>query len=156
MTTKPFSQKFTTVQGWEVTGNGDVGQAVARQFVANAQSMADQEAAWVARLRAAGIKASHPDDGWVRRDRNQVHFCYPQFNDGAGVGDLIVLGWGGDERDRQEARCVRLTGIASKFLTLTWWQFEPLHFNWLYMHPQSDSSISFTANGAAITPSEES
>jgi hypothetical protein len=31
----------------------------------------DQEA-WVAALRAAGVKAAHPDDGWVNRKDNYV------------------------------------------------------------------------------------
>lgn len=44
-------------------------------------------------LRRNGVKAAHPDDGWVNRERNGVRFCYPQFNDGAGVGDTVALGW---------------------------------------------------------------
>lgn len=54
----------------------------------------------VDRLRAAGIKACHPDDGWVRREcptrpeiAGSVYLCYPQFNDGPDIGDTIALGW---------------------------------------------------------------
>jgi hypothetical protein len=51
------------------------------------------ESAWIAGLRAAGVKAAHPDDGWVDRDANTVTFAYPQFNDGAQAGDLVALGY---------------------------------------------------------------
>lgn len=50
---------------------------------------------WVESLRAQGIKAAHPDDGWVDREKSTVHFAYPQFNDGVKVGDQIALGWPG-------------------------------------------------------------
>lgn len=49
--------------------------------------------AWVADLRSRGVKAAHPDDGWVDRKKNRVVLCYPQFNLGLEVGDLIALGW---------------------------------------------------------------
>lgn len=48
---------------------------------------------WIANLREQGVKASHPDDGWVDREKNTVFFCYPQFNDYPKVGDTISLGW---------------------------------------------------------------
>lgn len=50
-------------------------------------------AEWIAYLRKNGVKASHPDDGWVNRNINQVTFSYPQFDDGVSVGDYIALGW---------------------------------------------------------------
>lgn len=56
-------------------------------------SYAERERHWVADLRKDGVKAAHPDDGWVKRDQSKVHLCYPQFNDGLGVGDLLALGW---------------------------------------------------------------
>lgn len=52
-----------------------------------------READWIADLRRRGVKAAHPDDGWVDREANTVHFAYPQFNDGVKVGDKIALGW---------------------------------------------------------------
>lgn len=51
-----------------------------------------QESAWVAELRAAGVKAAHPNDGWVNREKNYFQLAYPQFNDGLAVGDLAALG----------------------------------------------------------------
>jgi hypothetical protein len=51
-----------------------------------------EEDRWVADLRAGGVKAAHPDDGWVDRKRDRVHLCYPQFDDGVEIGDTIALG----------------------------------------------------------------
>lgn len=73
-----------------------------------ATSMEREQAAWIAQLREQGVKAAHPDDGWVDREQNSVTLCYPQFNDGAKAGDLVALGWptwAGKDR----YRIVRLT-----------------------------------------------
>jgi hypothetical protein len=48
--------------------------------------------AWIDELRSQGFKAAHPHDGWVNQDSRTVQLVYPQFNDGAGLGDLIMLG----------------------------------------------------------------
>lgn len=57
---------------------------------------ADHESAersWTEILRAAGVKLAHPDDGWVKRDRNTFNLSwYPRFNDNPQVGDLIAFG----------------------------------------------------------------
>ena len=45
---------------------------------------------------AIGFKAAHPNDGWIDRENNELMFCYPQFNDGADVGDKVMLGWPAD------------------------------------------------------------
>lgn len=51
------------------------------------------ESDWTARLRAAGVKLAHPDDGWVKRDRNQFSLSwYARFDDHPEVGDLIAFG----------------------------------------------------------------
>lgn len=48
---------------------------------------------WTERLRSAGIKLAHPDDGWVNRERNTFSLSwYAQFNDSPEVGDLIAFG----------------------------------------------------------------
>lgn len=59
---------------------------------------------WISALRESGFKASHPDDGWVDRKRNTVHFAYPQFDDGVEVGDRIALG------NPDKYRTVTITG----------------------------------------------
>lgn len=75
----------------------------------------DRDEAWIAMLRREGIKAAHPDDGWVDREKNTVCFAYPQFNDGAGVGDKIALGWASGKW-----RIVTITGRAVER-----WAFSP-------------------------------
>ncbi|MEM1295456.1 MAG: hypothetical protein AAGH89_08820 [Verrucomicrobiota bacterium] len=52
-----------------------------------------KEDEWIERLRAEGVKAAHPDDGWVDREADSVHFAYAGFNDGVKAGDRIALGW---------------------------------------------------------------
>lgn len=76
-----------------------------------ASTMEQQQAAWIAELRAAGVKAAHPDDGWVDRELDTVYFCYPQFDDGVSVGDLIALGWPQWSRKKKQHRIVRVIGI---------------------------------------------
>lgn len=66
------------------------------------------ELEWIAKLRAVGVKGSHPDDGWVNREQNYVSFVYPQFNDGPQVGDMIALGWSGKTN---KTRICRVTKV---------------------------------------------
>lgn len=89
--------------GSRVSGQAE---AVARA-VSIDDHTAQREREWIAGLRAQGVKAAHPDDGWVDRERNLVHLAYPQFNDGLGVGDLLALGWSDDRM-----RIVRVMGTS--------------------------------------------
>lgn len=66
----------------------------------------ESNAQWITKLRAAGIKAAHPDDGWVDRERNEIHLAYPQFHDGLEVGDLLALGY-----HFADTRLVEVTGF---------------------------------------------
>lgn len=52
------------------------------------------------RLRKEGFKAAHPNDGWVDRENNIITLCYPQFNDGVGVGDKMMLGRADDKPEK--------------------------------------------------------
>ena len=61
----------------------------------------NKEKEWIKNLRAAGFKAAHPNDGWVDRKNYTVIFVYPQFDDGAGVGDIIMLGRATDKLEEQ-------------------------------------------------------
>lgn len=55
--------------------------------------MEDDKRTWTQRLREAGIKLAHPDDGWVNRERNTFTLSwYAQFNNTPDVGDLIAFG----------------------------------------------------------------
>lgn len=69
--------------------------------------MRSEQQKWIADLRSIGIKAAHPDDGWVDRKKAEHHdfvqFVYPQFDDGVAVGDKIALGW----PDRYRVRTVQ-------------------------------------------------
>jgi len=69
----------------------------------------NDERRWIEELRGQGFKAAHPNDGWVDRERNVLTFCYPQFNDGAGVGDLVMLGSPGDPRTQRPIRLIAAT-----------------------------------------------
>lgn len=86
-------------------------------------TMEQQQSEWIAALRDAGVKAAHPDDGWVDRERNTVFFCYPQFDDGVAVGDLIALGWPQWNSKKPQHRIVRVTGLTGQFQQR--WAFEP-------------------------------
>lgn len=47
---------------------------------------------WINKLMYLGIKAAHPDDGWVDRNKNEILFCYPYFKRNIMLDDKIVLG----------------------------------------------------------------
>jgi len=61
-------------------------------YAQTVREMRDTQAAWVVQLRADGVKAARPDDGWVDRKRNSFSMQYPDFNDGPLVGDRVALG----------------------------------------------------------------
>lgn len=93
-------------------------------FATIACDMERDQNAWIAALRAAGVKAAHPDDGWVDRECNTVFFCYPQFDDGVAVGDLIALGWPQWGSRKPQHRIVRVIGkTVGPFQQR--WAFEP-------------------------------
>lgn len=93
-------------------------------FATIACDMERDQSAWIAALRAAGVKAAHPDDGWVDRECNTVFFCYPQFDDGVAVGDLIALGWPQWGSKKPQHRIVRVIGkTVGPFQQR--WAFEP-------------------------------
>jgi hypothetical protein len=73
--------------------------------------MREEQKRWIAGLRVMGVKAAHPDDGWVNRTKagrhDYVQFVYPQFDDGVKEGDLIALGWPGEFRVRKVIRIER-------------------------------------------------
>jgi len=86
--------KFTGPQGEIVSSNGSkAGDDFVAEYAKICAEQKEQERQWVKSLRVQGIKAAHPDDGWVEREENTVHFAYPQFDDGVSIGDLIALGW---------------------------------------------------------------
>lgn len=90
-----------------------------------ATSMERDQEAWIAALRAAGVMAAHPDDGWVNRKDNRVQFVYPQFNDGAKAGDLVALGWPQWSSAKPQHRIVRLVEFHRGTFGAGAWKFEP-------------------------------
>jgi len=91
----------------------------------HACALEQEQDVWIAGLRAAGVKAAHPADGWVNREHNFVQLVYPQFNDGAVAGDLVALGspqWGIEECCH---RIVRLKEFRQGLFGSGSWKFEP-------------------------------
>lgn len=85
------------------------------------KSMEEEEKQWITELRSQGVKASHPDDGWVDRENNTVLLQYPQFNDGVKIGDTIALGW-----SWHKTRLVKVVDIIISPLGCTRYAFEPI------------------------------
>lgn len=82
-----------------------------------------RERAYIAALRQRGISAAHPNDGWVKRDEQKLHFCYPHFNDGAKTGSLVALGYEFDPT----TLIVRLTTSERGILSdMVWWSYTPV------------------------------
>lgn len=96
-------------------GRGDLVAAWADACISS-QHQLDK---WIASLRGDGIKAAHPDDGWVDRQNNTVHFAYPDFDDGVEVGDRIALGW------PDEWRIVKVVGVKEGLFGNDRWVFDP-------------------------------
>ena len=69
------------------------------------------KAKWCDELKGQGVKAAHPDDGWVDREKNSVYFAYPHFDLGVQVGDLIALGWHFDKTRIVEVVEIKDEGI---------------------------------------------
>jgi hypothetical protein len=78
------------------------------------------ERTWIAELRAKNVTAAHPDDGWVDRTRDEVLLCYPQFDDGLKVGDLLALG------DQNSYRLVRVVSSRNLVLGGVRFKFEKI------------------------------
>ena len=103
----------------KLTTNGSpAGNKFVTEFAWITEKQHEDEAAWIARLRAGRVAAAHPDDGWVDRENNAIYFAYPQFNDGVCVGCVVALG------DEEEYRLVKITR-KSGFL-LDRWHFREL------------------------------
>ena len=85
------------------------------------KKMEDEERRWIEYLRSQGVKAAHPDDGWVDRENNNVLLQYPQFNDGVKIGDTIALGWSWNK-----TRLVKVVDIVISPLVGKRYVFEPI------------------------------
>ena len=65
---------------------------------------------WTDMLWKKGVKAAHPDDGWVKRDVDEIHITYPYFGRNPNVNDVIALG------DWRKYRLVRIVSVYDLFI----------------------------------------
>ena len=89
-----------TIYG-KVSGRPDL----VEQWKDGCRVSAYERKAWVKKMRALGVRASHPDDGWVDRENNHLQLCYPDFERSLAVGSLIALG------GPENYRLVRVTKV---------------------------------------------
>lgn len=77
-------------------------------FMKAMMEMEHERNVWLEKLMAAGIRAVHPDDGWVNRNEDTFILHYPYFDLGVRIGDRVVLG------SPKEYRIVEVTGIEQR------------------------------------------
>jgi len=116
------------MEEFKIRSNGSkVENEFAALVKANMTSYADRQRActrWL--IKNYGIRAEHPDDGWVNRKENKVHFCYPPLLLNLKKGDLIALGWPSLDDDKiGEYRIVKVTEIEkTMFQDFLYYHFE--------------------------------
>jgi len=80
-----------------------------------------KETKWIEELKRCGVKAAHPNDGWVDRENLKFQLVYPQFNTGVDVGDLVCLG---SASEPEKNRIVKVIEIEQGFISLVHYHFE--------------------------------
>ena len=88
---------MTSIDGLMTTSNPDNFHHIASYNQICIEYEANEKK-WVEELREQGFKAAHPNDGWVDRNNNVIRLVYPQFDDGAEIGDAMMLGWHSDKK----------------------------------------------------------
>lgn len=86
-----------------------------------------KQAAWHAELRRQGVVATHPDDGWIDRQNNTLHLCYPHIMGEVKPGALVALG------DHEKHRIVRLLSYREWITAL-----KPGDGTWSFANVQSE------------------
>ena len=76
----------------QVSGLGEQGASFVQSYEEGQREREEKTADWVIKLRSLGIKAAHPDDGWHDRENKHFGLCYPYFDEGLQVGDMVALG----------------------------------------------------------------
>lgn len=92
--------------------NSKKGNEFIGKYVDSVIRLEKEKEEWIKELREKGIKACHPNDGWVDRIDNKVHFAYPLFDDGVNIGDKIMLGF----KKNCGEKLVRVVDIETTFL----------------------------------------
>ena len=97
--------------------------AIAKRWADICIKAEQDKEAWNSSLRAVGVKAAHPNDGWIDREKNEIHFAYPHFNDGAGPGDIVAIGQPFDRPGETRFVCL-IKQYDRTFEGFTWWKFK--------------------------------
>lgn len=80
--------------GITATAHDAAGARFLAEFSADIADHHRRKQEWEAALVAQGILIAHPDDGWVDRTANTIHFAYPTFQrTPPAVGVRVALGW---------------------------------------------------------------
>lgn len=83
------------MNGITATANDDAGHEFLKGFAQVCAEHKQKLDALCKQLRNDGIKALHPNDGWVKRlDKDMIQFqlAYPSFQMRFGVGDRVAFG----------------------------------------------------------------
>lgn len=81
-----------------------------------------KEQYYIEKLRANGISAWHPNDGWVNREDKYFKLVYPYFNDGVNIGSKVMLSFG----DKDCERLVVVTNIKIDFFDSKMYYFDDI------------------------------
>ena len=84
--------KYVGRSGETIIANDSVGLQFLCSYIKTDGERCNKEKEWEIKLIRSGVKAAHPDDGWNKRKENKIILCYPQFNLGVQVGDIIAIG----------------------------------------------------------------
>ena len=107
------------------TNGSAAGENFAATYAQVCREYCDGHLAWIRVLQEQGVAAAHPDDGWVNRKENCVHFCYPHFIEAGDLeGRIVALG------DHTKHRLVRITARSAPGVVLPegfWWFFESVN-----------------------------
>lgn len=75
-----------------VEGIGESGKDFVENHERIVREDTEKRATWISQLRQLGVKGAHQDDGWHKRNDRYFTLCYPHFNDGIEIGDMVALG----------------------------------------------------------------
>jgi GTP-dependent phosphoenolpyruvate carboxykinase len=120
--------RYKGPHGEIVSSNGsEAGDAFVRGYMLLVKEHQERQAEWVAALRAQGVKAAHPNDGWNDRMQQIIHFSYPQFDDGVQVGDVIAVGRPDEYTLCKVTEIVKKRGLLllSEYVSYRWEVLDP-------------------------------
>lgn len=109
----------------------------------------------IGQLRDMGVKAVHPNDGWVKRGNDgipySVSFTYPDFIDKIEIGDKIALkGFFNRELQSDFVKLYEVTGIIPWGCSYINYEIKPT--NEIYMYHESGELELFKKSFISFTP----